>query len=83
VSESDFIFTLDLLFSPQVIVSNLFVGNFNNEVVQKFGDGVHRSSVFQLRFDLGQDGHDTSLGGEVHRISIKEGGGVSCGNQDD
>jgi hypothetical protein len=62
LSEGEFFGTFFLLSGEQVVVLDLFVGDFCNEVVQHSGDGVHGSVVFQLSFDLGQQSHDGSLG---------------------
>ena len=60
---------------------DLFVGDFSNEVVQHFSDGVHRSVVFQLRFNLGQEGHDGSLGRVVDGEFVEQTGGTSACNE--
>ena len=61
---------------------NLFLGNFGNEIVEEFSDGIHGSTWFELGFDLGENGHDWSLLGEVHRVSVEERGGASGGDDD-
>jgi len=79
-SEGEFFSTFFLLGGEQIVVLDLFVGDFSNEIVQHSGDGVHGAVVFQLSFDLGQKSHDRSFGGVVDGVFVEEGGGGGAGD---
>lgn len=80
LSVGDFVSAVSLLGSEQLVVLGLLGGNLSDELVQHSVDRVQGTSGFQLGFDLGQQGHDASLGGEVQGVLVEQGGGVAGSN---
>lgn len=81
LSVGDFISTVSLLGGIELVVLGLFGGNFSDEVVQHSVNGVQWTSGLQLVLNLGQQGHDASLGGEVQWVLVEQGGGVTGSDQ--
>lgn len=65
------------------IVSGLFFSDGGLELVQLSGDGIQRSTSLKLGLNLGEENHDTSLGGEVQGILVEHGSGGSTTNEND
>jgi len=75
---------LDLGVVESVVVG-LFLGDGGLELVQLLGDGVQGSAGLELGLDLGQEGHDGPLGGEVKGVLLEHGAhrGVGADDEDD